>query len=322
MEKRRVSQAKKVFPELRGSPNPGRPLRQLKELPYDLRISGTPHRRRVPVVSGIFYPDDREALAGQLAGWGLKQGTENTPLGGQVIIAPHAAWDISGIISAAAFAAVQANSVAPNAADFHGISRVILLGPCHSQGEQGIYLTESASFQTPLGDLLVDRRVNQKLSTCSTLIKESDAFHLGEHSLEVLLPMVKYCFPDVKIVPILAQGNRPVLISALARALRVTVEKYMDKSLLVVSSNASVSEDPAAAFSMADELRLLLSGMDTGALLARLSERRISACGGPIIAALLESGLLDGKRFSALTPLIHEIDEGGQTVYFGAFAAG
>jgi len=244
-------------------------------------------------------------------------------LAGQVIIAPHGAWGISGKIAGAAFAAVQSGgqSTSENVSASDRISRVILLGPCHCPGEQGIYLSESIAFETPLGELTVDRRLNQKLASCSTLFRENDILHLSEHSLEILLPMIKYCFPDVKIVPILVQGSRPVLISGLARALRAILEAYMEKSLLIVSSNVSLSHDPAIAFSMADEFRSILSSMDTGAFLAGLSEGRISACGGPIIAALLESGLLAGKRFSALPPLLHGTEECGQTVYYGAFAA-
>ena len=268
-------------------------------------------RRRVPVVNGIFYPDNRETLTNQLASWGLKNGSNISAPGGQVIIAPHGAWDISGNIAGAAFASVRVR----------GIRRVILLGPCHSFDEEGIYLSESDFFETPLGDLPVDLKLTRKLASCSTVIKVNDIPHLSEHSLEVLLPLVKYCLGGVKIVPILASGNRPVLISGLAKALRIILEEHMEESLLVISSNISRSPDPALALSMAEEFRSIISNMDTGAFLARLAEGRINACGGALIAALLESGLLDGKHFSALTSLAHGTGEDGQTVYYGAFAA-
>ena len=278
-------------------------------------------RLRAPVANGIFYPDSRESIINQIASWGLREGSSAPSPGGKVIIAPHGAWDISGKIAAAAFAALQANEAPLSEISLHGVSRVILLGPSHCNGDQGIYLSESASFQTPLGDLPVDYRMNQKLASCSTLIRENDILHLSEHSLEILLPIIKYCFPAARIVPILVQGNRPTLISGLARALRLTLENYMEQSLIVISSNVSGCYDSAVAFSMADELRSLLSNMDTGGFLTSLSEGRITACGGILIAALLESGLLEGKRFSALTPLAHENEEDGRTVYYCAFAA-
>ena len=277
-------------------------------------------RRRVSVVNGIFYPDNRETLIKQLHSWGLKEGSDTPSVGGQIIIAPHGAWDISGNIAGAAFASVQGNDPEPKEPELREISRVIMLGPCHGPCEQGIYLSESDSFQTPLGDLPIDRNLNIKLASCSTLSRVNDIPHLSEHSLEVLLPLVKYCFPGAKIVPILVSGNRPVIISGLARTLKVILETYMEESLLVISSNVSRSPDPALALSMADEFCSILSGMDTNAFFASIGGRRISACGGAIIAALFESGLLEGKCFSALTPLIHSAGEDGQTICYGAFA--
>jgi len=312
---RRRSEDRRRFPE--GSFNPDGPRRRITDEEF---VSCGP-LRRFPVANGIFYPDSREALISQIVSWGLKESYGAPGFGGQVIIAPHGAWSISGKIAAAAFAALQTGGQKVDEPETDGISRVIILGPCHSPGEQGIYLSESVSFQTPLGDLPVDRGVNRKLASCSTLIRENDIFHLSEHSLEILLPMVKYCFPYARIVPILACGSRPVLISGLARALAAILENYMEKTLLVISTNISVSSDPALAFSMADEFRSILLSMDTGAFLARLSGGHISACGGALVAALLESGLLAGKRFTSLTPLSHGTEENGHIVYYGAFAA-
>jgi len=282
-------------------------------------------RQRVPIVSGIFYPDSRETLTNQLVSWELKEGLNTRSSGGQVIIAPHGAWNISGNIAGAAFASTQANKAPVNEAPLNepearGIRRVILLGPWHGSNEEGIYLSESVTFQTPLGNLPVDRKLNRELSSCSTLIRMNDIPHLSEHSLEVLLPLVKYCFSDVKIVPILASGGRPALISGLARALRVVLENYIEESLFVISSNVSRNIDPALALSMAEEFRSVLLSMDTGAFLTCVAKGRISACAAALIASLLESGLLAGKRFSALTPLAHGTEEDGETVYYGAFS--
>jgi AmmeMemoRadiSam system protein B len=196
----------------------------------------------------------------------------------------------------------------------------LLLGINHQSAEEGIYLSESASFETPLGDLIVDQKLNRKLASCSTLIRVNDIPHLSEHSLEVLLPMVKYCFPEASIVPILMCSGRPVLISSLARALRIVMEKYIDECLVIISSNVSQHPDPALAFSMADEFRSILEQMDTRAFLACLSAGRISACGKALAGVILESGLLEGSVFSSLLPLAQGREENGETVYYGAFA--
>ena len=279
-------------------------------------------KRRFPVVNGIFYPDSPEALTDKLASWGLKESSNTLSFGGQAIIAPHGAWEISGTIAGAAFASTQKRK---NRTEYpvnespQGINRVILLGPCHGFGEEGIYLSESVSFQTPLGNMPVDQELNRKLASCSTLITINDIPHLSEHSLEVLLPIVKYCLSEVMIIPILMEGKRPALISGLAKALRMTLENYMEESLIVISSNVSRNLDPVLALSMADEFGDLLENMDTGAFFAGLAKGRISACGRALVGALLESGLLHGKRFSTLCPLVQGRGEEGETVYYGAF---
>ena len=266
------------------------------------------------MVNGIFYPDSPEALASRLASWGLKEGAP--AFGSQAIIAPHGAWDLTGSIAASAFVSAQGKGGKTG----RPISRVLLLGTHHQGSEEGIYLSESGAFETPLGDLRVDQKLNRKLSSCSTLIRVNDIPHLSEHSLEVLLPLVKYCLPKAKIVPILMAGRRPCLISGLAKALCIVLERHMEESLFVISSSVSHGFDPALALSMADEFCGLLENMDAEAYLVRLAYGRISASGGALVGALLESGLLKNKCFSSLLPLAQYRGETGETVYYGAFS--
>lgn len=272
-------------------------------------------RKCFPVVDGIFYPEDPKVMLKRLASW--KLAAASAAAGGQVILAPHGAWDITGSTAAEAFAAVQKK----DGKSGRCIETVLLLGTHHSSYEEGIYLSESVSFAPLLGELPVNQKLNRELASCSTLIKINDIPHLSEHSLEVLLPFVKYCFPEVNIVPILMCGKRPALISALAKALRISFENYMKKSLIIISSTVSRNSDPDAALSMADEFKSLLEAMDTETFLARFAKRRISACAGAIVASLFDSGLLDGKRFSSLCPMTRSMGESGDTFYYGAFGA-
>ena len=96
-------------------------------------------------------------------------------------------------------------------------------------------------------------------------------------------------------------------------------EKHIEESLFVISSNVSQNPDPALASSMAQEFCTLLGNMDPRAFLQRLAEGRISASGSAPVGAMLESGLLEGRRFSAICPLEQSRGEEGETVYYGAF---
>jgi len=284
-------------------------------------------RRRSPVVSGIFYPDNRESLVTQLVSWNLINGAEKPVPGnskgkaggavpdGQAIVVPHGAWDRTGNIAAAAFAAVQKNMEKTG----QPIRRVLLLGTSHPSRGEGIFLSESVLFETPIGDLKVDLKLNGELASCSALITVNDIPHLSEHSLEVILPLVKYCFPKVKITPILMNGKRLELISALAGALKTVFGKCMEDCLVIISSNVSHDKDPATALAMANEFSSTLFDMDAASCLERLAASRINACGGALVASLLESGLFGGRRFSALCPLTSDTNENGAVVYCGAF---
>ncbi|GHU15216.1 hypothetical protein FACS1894163_01160 [Spirochaetia bacterium] len=264
---------------------------------------------RSPVVGDMFYPEDRAGIEARFRAWGLEKGT-----GGRaaVIIAPHGAWGISGRIAAEAFSA---------AAGRNDLSRVFILGPVHNDTEEGIFLSDSDFFETPLGPLPVDHEMGNELASCSTLFEVNDIPHLHEHSIEVLLPFIKYCFPHASIVPILMGGVRPPLVGALARALEIAAAPIMEKSLCVVSCNVAMNTNKETARAQAEECVKLLLGKDAAAFCAGLNEGRLTSCGGGLAASLLESGLAaDREAHLVSRPLISARGEEDKTVYYGALA--
>ncbi|MDR2759315.1 MAG: AmmeMemoRadiSam system protein B [Spirochaetaceae bacterium] len=269
---------------------------------------------RSPVVAGMFYPDEKEAVESRLQSFGLKKGTGTNAL---AIVVPHGAWDLSGAVAATAFSAdTDEETENYKTGD---ISRVVILGPIHTAGEAGIFFSDSNFFQTPLGRLPVDLKLSEELASCSTYFEINDIPHLKEHSVEVLLPFVKFCFPRVSIVPILISGSKPSQLFALARALWIVLGPIMDNTLLIVSTGFSKSQDEKTALLQAEEFIRLLREKDHEALVSRIYDRRISACGGALMAAVLQSGLLDDTRVSVLParPVAARGDE-GQIVYYSA----
>jgi AmmeMemoRadiSam system protein B len=264
---------------------------------------------RFPVVGDLFYPGDRAGIEAQFRALGLER-----LAGGHAaaIIAPHGAWEISGRLAAAAFSAAGGRQ--------DSLSQVFILGPIHGQGE-GIFLSDSDWFDTPLGPIKVDRETGNDLASCSTLFEVNDIPHLREHSIEVLLPFIKYCFPHASIVPILMGTLRRPLIDALARALKIVAGPVMGKSLCVVSCNVSVHSSGETARAQAEECVRLLMKKDADAFCAGLSGGQLSACGGALAASLLESGLLAGREAHLFSnPLGSARNEENKTVYYGALS--
>jgi AmmeMemoRadiSam system protein B len=201
------------------------------------------------------------------------------------------------------------------------ISRVVILGNIHQIEKPGVFFSESHFFETPLGKLPVDLPLCKSLRSCSTLFELNDIPHLLETSVEVLLPLIQFCFPGAAIVPILMGGKQPGLIVSLARALRVILEPIMASTLLVVSSNLSIHNDEQTARSSAETCIQLLEENRIDELIAGIYDGRISACGGALIASLLESGLMDGKPARLVTgPLVSAKGERGDTAYYAGIA--
>jgi AmmeMemoRadiSam system protein B len=270
-------------------------------------------RVRSPVVGGIFYPEDRESMNATIDSWNLGLGKRRAGGCAQAILAPHAAWQISGRIAGIAFEAA--------AGRVREIEQVLLLGPIHQGGFMDLYLSESDFFETPLGNIPVDRRLSEELASCSTLFKINDVPHLLEHSLEVLLPLVKYCFPQARIVPVLMGSSCHSLILGLGRALRFVFESRLEHTLIVVSANLGQNRDDLSALDEAETALELLKNDDYGEYIHAVAEGDFRACGCALTAGLLESGLLEGRHVRFLSfPLMKIFGEMGDSGYLGALA--
>jgi len=269
-------------------------------------------RVRSPIVDGLFYPEDKADILAYMQSIGLKRGKGGMA---RAIVAPHGAWEISGSLAGAAFASAGGRT------SWKNLSRVVIMGPIHHNQKKGIYLSNSHSFQTPLGEIPVDQEVSGWLESYSPLFEVNDIPHLHEHSIEVLLPFVKYCFPHASIVPILMGQPHERYISILAHALRAVLEPVMQDTLLVISFNLAIHPGEAQALNMADECLRLLREEKRDELCLALQDGRIASCGGALVAALLKSGLMDTARTCiASDSLLRAWGEQKQTVYYNAFS--
>jgi AmmeMemoRadiSam system protein B len=268
-------------------------------------------RVRSPIADGLFYPENEAEVLAYMQDMGLKRGEGGLA---RAIIAPHGAWEISGSLVGAAFASAggRIGSRSP--------SRVVLLGPIHDKKE-GLFLTHSCSFQTSLGDIPVDQEASGWIESYSPLFEVNDIPHLHEHSIEILLPFVKYYFPGASIIPVLMGRPREQYISVLASALRAVFEPIMRNTLLVVSFNMAVHPNEEDARAMANECVRLFNEEKYRELSVALKNGRITSCGGALVAALLQSGLLDTAHPRlASDSLLSVRNDKDKTVYYGAFS--
>jgi AmmeMemoRadiSam system protein B len=260
-------------------------------------------RVRPSIVDSIFFPGEKPALAEAVHDNLSKEGKRT---GAAAVLCPHAAWQYAGSFMGTAFASAKKK----------GVKTVVILCPVHRDQTDGIFLSDSDYFVTPLGNIEVARDLVSELSVCSTKIYVDDIPHFEEHGIEVLIPFVQTLFPEARLVPILLGKATPALSEIAAKALSCVFAEKRDETLFVVSSSLSSNSEKAKSEKEARAFMELLERGDTEALLRAYQEGRVGACGTACAASLI-SFLGPVSAVSLCEP--GSFSEGGKTVYYGAY---
>lgn len=186
---------------------------------------------RRPAVAGMFYPGDPRELQTMVRGFLRDATASGDPP--KAIIAPHAGYVYSGAIAANAYALLAPNRDA--------IRRVVLMGPSHRVGFQGIAATQADAYTTPLGDIPIDREALAKILHLP-FAGYLDEAHAQEHSLEVHLPFLQEVLGEFTLVPLVAGLASPEQVGQVLDLLWGGPE-----TLIVISSDLSHYHDYATA---------------------------------------------------------------------------
>tara|TARA_R110001592_G_scaffold282102_2_gene549759 strand:+ start:6127 stop:6945 length:819 start_codon:yes stop_codon:yes gene_type:complete len=192
---------------------------------------------RKAAVAGQFYPGDplqlQEMISALLSEADMSDhnsdSSEHKSVQPKAIIVPHAGYIYSGLVAASAFV-----SLLPFRKK---ITRIVLLGPSHRVGFSGLAVSSADSFQTPLGDIPVDKEsVAQILSLPQ--VSSMDEAHQFEHSLEVELPFLQEVLDDFRLIPIVVGDTDAPSVSEVLELLWGSEE-----TLIVISSDLSHFHD-------------------------------------------------------------------------------
>jgi AmmeMemoRadiSam system protein B len=133
--------------------------------------------REISLPSG-WYPRNHEGIARFLSGFSSEKGKASAAL------SPHAGWYYSGRIAAAGVSSLKS-----------GAQTVVVVGGHLPAGFPALFALEDA-VDTPLGAVPIDVELRDKL--IAELDGRDDRYQ--DNTVEVLLPMVKYFFPDASLV--------------------------------------------------------------------------------------------------------------------------
>ncbi len=248
-----------------------------------------PMRVRTGIMSGIFYPDSKAAVKEAIAAYdaAAKERYDSKGKGSALaLVVPHAGWELGGVLNAAAFRAALGRPV----------KNLVIIGPLHSPRENGIFLSDSDSFLTPLGAIPVAADLVAEIADCGTAFFINDIPHLDEYSIEIVLPFAQYYFPNARLVPILIGGARRSTLRALALALDLVFAPLIDETLFVVSTNASGHVDPELAALQAKALTDFALTKNAEALSVAIETGQVGACGAAACAALLGTRLIASSQ--------------------------
>ena len=186
----------------------------------------TPEKTKVrsSVLAGSWYTESKTALTKQIDGYlkNVPSASENASRV-RALIAPHAGYDWSGQTAAYSYKAIQGASY----------KRVILLGPSHRTHFRGGSIADVEAYETPLGQVPLDRTACDSLLTSPAIGNHKDA-HTQEHSLEIQLPFLQRTLKDFQLIPIVISELTIDDCKEIANRIRPLLDA---DTLLVVSSD-------------------------------------------------------------------------------------
>ncbi|HSH68977.1 MAG TPA: AmmeMemoRadiSam system protein B, partial [Deferrisomatales bacterium] len=235
---------------------------------------------RNPAVAGQFYSNDPVALRSYLTA-ALATDVPATP---EVfgVVSPHAGYIYSGAVAGAVFGRVQVPGT------------VLLLGPNHTGVGTAASIVSSGAWATPLGTSEIDTGLAEALKAACPLLQEDTRAHAREHSLEVQLPFLQVCNPQVCIVPIAFMLRRFEEIEQVGRAIAAVLTTWPNPVLVVASSDMTHYESRAEA-ERKDRLAIdRVLAVDGAGLLATAREHGMSMCGVVPTAVMLVAAAAGG----------------------------
>ncbi len=178
---------------------------------------------RKSAVAGSFYPEDPLQLSEFLDE--LLSGDPAQKPDGEIdaIMVPHAGYRFSAQTAAQAYKCLKGNTY-----DF-----IIVMAPSHRDPFYGATVYNGDMYETPLGNVNIDKSVANEIVEKSEFIQFSILGHREEHAIEVQLPFIQKLFPKTPIVPIVVGGFNWEQCKSIGDAIFNTVK---NKNVLIVAS--------------------------------------------------------------------------------------
>jgi AmmeMemoRadiSam system protein B len=197
------------------------------------------------------------------------------------LMVPHAGYIYSGAVAASGYQLLAGSD----------IRSAVLISPSHQEFFPFASIFSGDAYETPLGQVQVDRELADSIGPDLELVRKSGRGHAqdhlmqGEHALEVQLPFLQCVFPEVKIVPIVLGDQSWETCNALGLALGPVLKR--PDVVIIASSDLSHFHNSDEATRLDGNFLEVLERMDPKALFEAVRKGDCEACGmGPVVSAM------------------------------------
>ncbi|MEM4551692.1 MAG: AmmeMemoRadiSam system protein B [Thermosphaera sp.] len=245
-------------------------------------------KKRLPVVSGYFYPSDKRELE-SLIEWSFTH-----PIGPGTLpkisatrrketigyISPHAGYIYSGPVAAHTYFQMAMDG-APET--------VIILGTNHTGYGALVSIYPGGTWETPLGSMEVDSELGKAIAEKSHIAELDEYAHVEEHSIEVQLPFIQYIYGNrVRILPVVLGLHTPDTAMDLARSIMEAVSSLKRDVILVASSDFNHYDPHEITVKKDSDAISMILRLDSLGFYNTLLREDISVCGPGGIMVLIE----------------------------------
>jgi len=255
---------------------------------------------RQAAVAGSWYPGTASTLTAAVDRH-LAAATRDVPGELAALIVPHAGLMYSGPVAAHAYRLLRGRA----------FDVVVLVGPSHFVGFDGVAVWPRGGFATPLGVAAIDEVCAAQVMDATTVVHEHPAAHAREHSLEMQLPFLQHLAPGVPIVPLVMGDQAADTARELGEALATVLRGR--RALLVASTDLSHHHDRVTAAALDAVVIDCVSRFDADGLQAALEVRPDHACGGGPAVAVMRAARLLGARDARVLRYADSGDVSGDT---------
>lgn len=184
--------------------------------------------------AGIYYPSDatelKDIIEQKIGEFGTF-GPDLNNLRIRALIVPSGGYSYSGKVAAAAYKELYGRK----------FKKVVLVGATHFINFEGVALSTAEYFETPLGQIKVDKAAVEHISQRTNFAYNDLAF-AKEYSLELQLPFLQKILGEFELIPMVTGGKTNYKEIA-----QEVAELLNDDVLIVISSNLSHFLDEKSA---------------------------------------------------------------------------